>query len=172
MKGLVHIYCGNGKGKTTASMGLSIRMAGRGGKVVIVQFLKDTQTGELEILKNIPNIQVIRNQEHLGFTFRMSEEQKKHAAQIQQELFAQAVQASKTCDLLVLDEMMAAINTGMISCQQVEQLIQEKPEHLELVMTGRNPPESLIQLADYVSEINKVKHPFDQGIPARIGVER
>lgn len=172
MKGLVHIYCGNGKGKTTSILGLSIRMAGRGKKVVIVQFLKDTQTGELEILKNIPSIKVFRNQEHLGFTFRMNDEQKKHAADIQQKLFSQAVQSSQECDLLVMDEIMAAINSGMIPCEQVEKFIKEKPEHLELVMTGRNPPESLIALADYVSEINKIKHPFDQGIPAREGIER
>lgn len=172
MKGLVHIYCGDGKGKTTSSLGLSIRMAGRGGQVAIVQFLKSTATGELEILNKIPNIQVVRSQENLGFTFRMNEEQKKHAAQIQQQLFEKAVSLSKDCDLLVLDEIMAAINTNMISCQQVEDLIVNKPENLELVLTGRNPPQSLIDLADYVSEIQKIKHPFDHGIPVRDGVER
>ena len=73
MSGLIHIYCGDGKGKTTAALGLSLRAAGRGMRVCIVQFLKSTETGELNILRQIPNVQVIRSQEQLGFTFRMNE---------------------------------------------------------------------------------------------------
>ncbi len=171
-KGLVHIYCGDGKGKTTAAMGLSVRAAGRNQKVTIVQFLKNTDTGELHSLKNIPNIHIIRSEERLGFTFRMNEEQKRHAAQVQQELWTQATQASTQSDLLVLDEIMAAINTGMISLEQVLKLISSKPESLEVVLTGRNPPQPLLDRADYISEIKKVRHPFDAGIPAREGIER
>lgn len=173
-KGLVHIYCGDGKGKTTASLGLSIRASGRGKRVLIVQFLKSGETGELFILKKIPNIQVIRSTEQLGFTFRMNEQQKQHAAQIQQELFSQAFESAnaKNCDLLVLDEIMAAINAKMIPVGQVVELIKAKPEELEVVLTGRNPPQELMELADYVSEIRKVKHPFDKGIPARIAIEK
>lgn len=116
MSGLIHIYCGDGKGKTTAALGLSLRAAGRGMQVCIVQFLKSTETGELNILRQIPNVQVIRSQEQLGFTFRMNEEQKRHAAMVQQELFAKAsvTALSGSCDLLVLDEIMAAINSGMV----------------------------------------------------------
>lgn len=174
MSGLIHIYCGDGKGKTTAALGLSLRAAGRGMQVCIVQFLKSTETGELNILRQIPNVQIIRSQEHLGFTFRMNEEQKRHAALVQQELFAKAsaTALSGSCDLLVLDEIMAAINSGMVEAEQVKQLLCSKPEELEVVLTGRNPPEELIELADYVSQIQKVKHPFDRGIAARDGIER
>lgn len=174
MSGLIHIYCGDGKGKTTAALGLSLRAAGRGMQVCIVQFLKSTETGELNILRQIPNVQIIRSQEHLGFTFRMNEEQKRHAALVQQELFAKAsaTALSGSCDLLVLDEIMAAINSGMVEAEQVKQLLCSKPEELEVVLTGRNPPQELIELADYVSQIQKVKHPFDRGIAARDGIER
>ena len=88
--GLVHLYCGDGKGKTTAAMGLAMRAAGHGLRVLIVQFLKSTQTGELEILKLLPQVKVLRSSEQLGFTFRMNEEQKRRAAVIQQQLFAGA----------------------------------------------------------------------------------
>lgn len=174
MSGLIHIYCGDGKGKTTAALGLSLRAAGRGMQVCIVQFLKSTETGELNILQQIPNVQIIRSQEKLGFTFRMNEEQKRHAALVQQELLAKAsaTALSGSCDLLVLDEIMAAINSGMVEAEQVKQLLCSKPEELEVVLTGRNPPEELIELADYVSQIQKVKHPFDRGIAARDGIER
>lgn len=84
--GLVHLYCGDGKGKTTAVMGLAMRAAGRGLRVLIVQFLKSTPTGELEILKLLPQVKVLRSSEQLGFTFRMNEEQKRRAAVIQQQL--------------------------------------------------------------------------------------
>ena len=174
MSGLIHIYCGDGKGKTTAALGLSLRAAGHGMHVCIVQFLKSTETGELNILRQIPNVQIIRSQEQLGFTFRRNEEQKRHAALVQQELFAKAsaTALSGSCDLLVLDEIMAAINSGMVETEQVKQLLCSKPEELEVVLTGRNPPQELLELADYVSQIQKVKHPFDRGIAARDGIER
>lgn len=171
-QGLIHLYCGDGKGKTTAALGLAVRAAGYGKRVVIIQFLKSTDTGELHTLQLIPNIEIIRSHEVLGFTFRMNEEEKRHAAAIQQDLLAQAFRNAQSCDLLILDEIMAAINTGMISVEQVLQLIQTKPQTLELVMTGRNPPPELVERADYFSEIRKIKHPFDRGIPARDAIER
>lgn len=170
--GLVHLYCGDGKGKTTAAMGLAMRAAGRGLRVLIVQFLKSTQTGELEILKLLPQVKVLRSSEHLGFTFRMNEEQKRRAAAIQQQLFAGAKEQMQDTDLLILDEVMAAINAGMLQTEQVAGLLRERPAGLEVVLTGRNPPPELIELADYISEIKKVKHPFDKGIAARDGIER
>ncbi|MEE1393345.1 MAG: cob(I)yrinic acid a,c-diamide adenosyltransferase [Negativibacillus sp.] len=171
-QGLIHLYCGDGKGKTTAALGLAVRAAGHDKRVVIVQFLKSTDTGELHTLKRIPNIEVIRSNEPLGFTFRMNEQEKQHAVSIQQELFSQALSSAQHCDLLILDEIMAAINSGMVSVEQVVQLIDTKPQTLELVMTGRNPPSELVERADYFSEIRKIKHPFDRGIPARDAIER
>ena len=171
-QGLVHLYCGDGKGKTTAAIGLCVRAAGRGLRVLLVQFLKGNPTGELAILDKLEQVTVLRQTEQLGFTFRMNEQQKQQAAQIQQQLFEQARRQMQQYDLLILDEVMAAINTGMLSVQQVAELIEHRPPQLELVMTGRNPPQQLVELSDYVSQIEKKKHPFDNGIPARDGIER
>lgn len=171
-QGLVHLYCGDGKGKTTAAIGLCVRAAGRGLRVLLVQFLKGNPTGELAILDKLEQVTVLRQTEQLGFTFWMNEQQKQHAAQVQQQLFEQARRQMQQYDLLILDEVMAAINTGMLSVQQVAELIEHRPPQLELVMTGRNPPQQLVELSDYVSQIEKKKHPFDNGIPARDGIER
>lgn len=171
-QGLVHLYCGDGKGKTTAAIGLCVRAAGRGLRVLLVQFLKGNPTGELAILDKLEQVTVLRQTEQLGFTFRMNEQQKQPAAQVQQQLFEQARRQMQQYDLLILDEVMAAINTGMLSVQQVAELIEHRPPQLELVMTGRNPPQQLVELSDYVSQIEKKKHPFDNGIPARDGIER
>lgn len=102
----------------------------------------------------------------------MNEEQKRRAAAIQQQLFAGAKEQMQDTDLLILDEVMAAINAGMLQTEQVTGLLRERHAGLEVVLTGRNPPPELIELADYVSEIKKVKHPFDKGIAARDGIER
>ena len=137
-QGLVHLYCGDGKGKTTAAIGLCVRAAGRGLRVLLVQFLKGNPTGELAILDKLEQVTVLRQTEQLGFTFRMNEQQKQHAAQVQQQLFEQARRQMQQYDLLILDEVMAAINTGMLSVQQVAELIEHRPPQLELVMTGRS----------------------------------
>lgn len=174
MKGLIHIYCGDGKGKTTCSVGLTVRMAGHGKKILFVQFLKGQPTGELRILEALPNVTVARGKPLIKFTFAMTPEEKKACLENQNALFLQAVTAAKQgeCDLLVLDEIMGAISTGTLDWEPVLEFVTHKPESLELVMTGRNPRPELVELADYVSEIQKVKHPYDQGIGAREGVEK
>lgn len=172
MAGLVHIYCGDGKGKTTAALGLCIRAIGCGKRVMLVQFLKSQPTSELAVLNRIPEIQVIRSDEPMGFTFQMNPQEKTHARSIQQDLFSKAQTAIDTeIDLLVLDEIMAACSSGMVSEEQVLKLIRNKPSELEIVLTGRNPPVIFVECADYVSEIQKIKHPFDKGIAAREGIE-
>ena len=171
-RGLIHVYCGDGKGKTTAAVGLAVRAAGRNFRVTMVQFLKSTDTGELNSLKKIGGIRLIRSHEALGFTFRMNEEQKRHAAAVQQQLWEQALAAVESSNLLILDEVMAALSSGMISESQVLDFLNKKPEDLEVVLTGRNPPKAVLERADYISEIKKIRHPFDSGIPAREGIEK
>ena len=126
-KGLIHIYCGDGKGKTTAAMGLAIRAAGREKKVFITQFLKSGKSGE-----------IIKKNEY---------------------------------DLLILDEIIATINNGFIELEEVVNFLKNKPDTLEVVMTGRDPKEELIEIANYVTEMKCIKHPFREGIPSRIGIE-
>ena len=171
---MIHIYCGDGKGKTTAALGLSLRAAGSGMKVVIIQFLKNHKTSELNLLKTIPNITILRGKEGKTFSFSMTEEEKEKSKQIHSENLQAGITQIKSgnCDMLVLDEAIGAYNLDLIDRQLLQSLIEQKPEHLELVLTGRNPEQWMIDCADYVSEIKKVKHPFDKGIKARIGIEK
>lgn len=174
MKGLVHIYTGNGKGKTTAAVGLGIRACGRGMKVRMVQFLKGMETGEMHVIEKLnPDFILIRGKEIKKFTWNMSEAELKELEQICMQAFEEA--AAEACsgrwDMLILDEIMAAVTGGFIPVEAVLELIRNKPDKLEIVMTGRNAPPALVEAADYVSEIQAVKHPFEKGIPSRKGIE-
>ncbi|MDO5516959.1 MAG: cob(I)yrinic acid a,c-diamide adenosyltransferase [Clostridium sp.] len=173
MKGLIHIYCGDGKGKTTAATGLAVRGAAYFKKVIFVQFLKDGTSNELKILKEIKNIDVRVCTKHLGFSWNMDDDTKKIAAEEYTKLFDDAVNeaVSSDADMILFDEIMACISCGFLSEEKVLKFLNEKPEKLEVVMTGRNPSKELIDKADYVSEIKKVKHPFDEGIDSREGIE-
>lgn len=172
-KGLIHIYCGNGKGKTTASIGLCIRAAGSGMKVLLVRFLKNNKSGELFILNQIPNISVVPFDKDFGFTFKMSDATKAEAKADYTQLLEHAFKKANDqgYDLLVMDEIIATNNHGFVEDELLLGLLQNKRPDLEVVLTGRDPSEKLIEMADYVSEIKKIKHPFDQGIPARKGIE-
>ena len=172
--GLIHIYCGDGKGKTTAALGLAVRCAGHGNHVLIVQFLKSRPTGELKSLALLPTIEVMRGKETKKFTFQMNDEEK---AQVKGEHLALFDKVKQKCrdghiDLLILDEVIGAINTGVFDKDILVDFLKGKPAELEVVLTGRNPASELVELADYVSEIVKRKHPYESGIGARTGVER
>jgi len=166
---MIHIYTGDGKGKTTAAMGLAIRAAGRGKKVVIVQFLKGTDTGELYSLSLIPNITVIRNSEAKGFFHTVSPEIRLKIIKENNENIKKALALPN--DLIVLDELCAAYDLEAIDRKTVDDLLHDFSSEKELVLTGRNPPQHFCDAADYISEIHKVKHPFDRGIQAREGIE-
>lgn len=172
--GLIHIYCGDGKGKTTAALGLALRCSGHGSRVLIVQFLKSRPTGELKSLALIPNIELIRGKETKKFTFQMTPEEKAQVMREHLALFAKVKEkcSSENIDMLILDEVIGACNTGVFDKDILIDFLKNKPAETEVVLTGRNPAPELVELADYVSEICKRKHPFDRGIPARTGVER
>ena len=172
-KGLIHIYCGDGKGKTSAATGLAVRAAGCGKQVLFARFLKNEESGELEILDRIPEIHVIHLERSYGFYRTLTEEEQAEVRQMYEALWQDIVQKAETdvYDVLVMDEFMAAYNYGLIGHDAAFAFLREKPVRLEVVLTGRDPDEDLVELADYVSEIRKVKHPFDRGIPARRGIE-
>ena len=172
-KGLIHIYCGDGKGKTSAATGLAVRAAGCGKQVLFARFLKNEESGELEILDRIPEIHVIHLERSYGFYRTLTEEEQAEVRQMYEALWQDIVQKAETdvYDVLVMDEFMAAYNYGLIDHDAAFAFLREKPERLEVVLTGRDPDEALVELADYVSEIRKVKHPFDRGIRARRGIE-
>lgn len=174
MFGLIHIYCGDGKGKTTAAVGMAVRCAGRGNKVLLVQFLKSRDSGELYSLAKLPDIEVMRGKESKKFTFQMNEEEK-HALLIEHnKMFEQVLAKIKNggYSLLILDEVMGALNAKVFETPKLIEFLRHKPENLEVVLTGRNPAPELVEIADYVSEMRKVKHPMDKGIMAREGIEK
>ena len=170
--GCVHIYCGDGKGKTSSAVGLAVRASGRGKKVLIVRFLKTEDSGEVEVLRKIPGITVTPCDRTFGFVFRMNEEQKREAGAYFQSRFETAVKTAVEdgVDLLVLDEILASCNYGMVREDDVAEFLRNRPAEMEVVLTGRDPSDRLIALADYVSEIKMVKHPYTQGIGAREGI--
>lgn len=174
--GLIHIYCGNGKGKTTAAMGLGIRAAGRGYKVLLTQFLKDNDTGELiSIEKLSENFHVLFGEPMKRFFKYLTEEEKNSVIKEHRERFQKVTKKAveEGYDLLIMDEIMASLTYGILELDKVVEFLKNKPENLEVVLTGRNPDKALIELADYVSEINPIKHPFvDKKIPARVGIEK
>ena len=171
MSGLIHIYCGDGKGKTTAAIGLAIRAAGAGKRVVFAQFFKDGSSSEISVLKVVENIQTVHCNTVRGFWKRMDDVQKVKASKDYTSFLAEIIVLAKDADLLVLDEIISACNHGTVTEAAVLDFLRDKPNGLEVVLTGRNPSKALLELADYVSEIRKVKHPYDCGIAAREGIE-
>ena len=172
-KGLIHVYYGYGKGKTTAALGLALRAAGYGKQAVIVQFLKNRLSGEALPQAKNDNITVLRGQADDNFVKSMSKNEAARTAEIHNENLAKAIAlvAEDKCDLLILDEVMDAYQMNMVDKDMLENFIKNKPENLELVITGHFPEHWMLNLADYVSEVVKKKHPYDCGIPARKGIE-
>jgi cob(I)alamin adenosyltransferase len=169
--GMIHIYTGDGKGKTTAAVGLAVRAAGCGKRVVLAQFLKGSRTGELKALARIPLITIIRNTRDYGFYGGASDETR---AQMACENNANLQNAlALPCEMLVLDEVCAAYNLGAIDRKAVDELVLREAgrRERELVLTGRDAPAHLCAAADYLSRVSKIKHPFDHGTPARQGIE-
>ena len=167
-KGLVHLYCGTGKGKTTAAMGLALRALGQGMQVVIVQFLKNGTSGELEPLRQL-GATVCSGKPGAKFTFQMNAEEKKQAARENDERLAAALKLP--CDLLILDEICAARQSGLLDERLAKQAVLERPQGREVVLTGREPEMWMMEAADYITEMQPHRHPYEQGIPARKGIE-
>lgn len=170
-KGLVQIFTGNGKGKTTAALGTILRAAGHGLRVFIVFFMKgDYEYGEFKALPKLPNIEICKS----GFRqftdpLNIKPEEKEQA----KSGLAAARKAilSGSYDLVVLDEVNVALEYNLIELDEVVKLIKDKPPRVELILTGRYADNGLIEMADLVTEMVKVKHPFDKGIKARKGIE-
>lgn len=172
--GLIHIYCGDGKGKTTAAMGLGIRAAGRSKKVLLTQFLKSNKTGELNSIEKLSEFfHVVKGVPAKKFVWNMNEEEKLEVKKEHTNRFREVTKKAieEEYDLLILDEIIATINRDFVMLSEVIDFLNNKPTGLEVVMTGRNPKEELIELADYVSEIKAIKHPYNKGIKSRVGIE-
>lgn len=171
-KGCVHIYCGDGKGKTTAAAGLAVRAAGAGKKVLFFQFMKDNTSSERNILEQIENITCVPGRAEEKFSFQMSEDERRKSRQYYAETFADLCEAAASYQMVIFDELICAVQCGFLPEEEVIRFLEEKPEALEVVLTGNVPGERLLALADYVTEMKKVKHPYDRGLAARMGIER
>lgn len=172
-QGLIHIYCGDGKGKTTAAIGLIVRAAGHGRRVMLVQFLKSGLSGEIAPLKQLKGVRVIAGQITAKFSNQMNEQERAETLKLHQQHLQQAVAAAVAgeLDLLVLDEAMGAITAGLLSKDDLLEFLRHKPTNLEVVLTGRNPSDDILALADYISEMKCLRHPYERGFPPREGVE-
>ena len=173
-KGLIHIYTGDGKGKTTAAVGLTVRCAGSGEKVVFTQLMKGNHSSERNVLEHMDNVIVVPAERTFGFSWTLSDEEKAEAKEVYTRQFETAVAKAKSenCRMVVFDEMISAYNNDMIDRGAVLDFLHHKPEYLEVVLTGRDPAEELAAAASYISDIQKVKHPYDEGVPFRRGIER
>ena len=168
---MIHIYCGDGKGKTTAALGLICRHVGCSGTAVLAQFLKSLPTGELATLEKL-GVPVYRNELPHGFFPNMSEEMRQRVRSMHDHTLAEVTRLARTnaCSLLVLDELCAALSLELIDREAVLSLLDDHG-NAELVITGRDPEEALLSRADYITEMKLVKHPYEKGAKARKGIE-
>jgi cob(I)alamin adenosyltransferase len=174
-QGLVIVYTGDGKGKTTAAIGLAVRAAGNHLRVFFLQFIKGRwKSGEREILRQIPGIDL--EVTGLGFTIERLRDPRipleDHAAAAAHGWrVAQQVVDEGIYDVVILDEILGAITAGLVPLDEVLALVGRKPAALHLVLTGRGAPPELIEVADLVSEVRPIKHPYERGIKAQRGIE-
>lgn len=170
---MVHVYTGNGKGKTTAALGLALRALGWGARVCDIQFLKGyPEIGEAKIAESFPDRFVLK-QFVLDVSRAIDEAKVLERAQAANEAmyYAEEVVSGGEFDVVILDEINNALHYGLIDQARVLRMIEGKPAHVELVLTGRDAPSQIIDAADYVTEMVLVKHPFQKGIGARKGVD-
>ncbi|MDC0041279.1 cob(I)yrinic acid a,c-diamide adenosyltransferase [Candidatus Nitrosopelagicus sp.] len=172
--GLVIVYTGNGKGKTTAALGLAMRAIGYDHKVCMLQFIKGSwHYGEMDSSKKLePNFELIAIGK--GFVGILDdnnprEEHEKYAAEALR-ICREKINSGRY-NVVILDEVNYAINLGLIDVQEIIKLIKEKPSNLDLVLTGRDVKEEIVELADLVTEMKEIKHPFKSGIKAKKGID-
>ena len=172
MLGAIHLYYGEGKGKTTAALGLALRMAGAGKSVWFCQFLKDGQSSEMALLATLPRVTIDYNPQHHGFFRSLNQQQRAATIAANTRLLRRGIRAAQQeLDLLVLDEALSACRHQAIAETELLAFLRNKPPALEVVLTGRQPSAALLAVADYITEMKKIKHPYDQGVAARLGVE-
>lgn len=168
MKGLLHLYWGDGKGKTTAAMGLALRALGSGKRVVIVQFLKGGSSGEIPLLEQL-GAKIYRGKAGQKFVFQMNDEEKAATRRLQNENLTKAL--AEPADLLILDEAGSAWELNMADQDLLRRAVLERPEEQECVLTAHQPPEWMAEAADYSTEMKCHRHPYQKGIKARKGIE-
>jgi cob(I)alamin adenosyltransferase len=170
-KGTVQIYTGDGKGKTTAALGLGLRAWGHGARVLVIQFMKGRiNYGELEAAQKLDGFDV---EQYGRETFVDRDDPAPQDVALAREALARAQQvaAANEYDLVILDEVNVAADYGLVTAEEILAIIEAKPPAMELVLTGRDAPASFVEAADLVSEMREVKHHYRHGLPARKGIE-
>lgn len=168
---MIHLYCGDGKGKTTAACGLAVRAAGSGMRVLFVQFFKSGRSSEINVLSALPGVETLAPAVHFGRFSKLTEEQKTAVSAHYASMLADVRARAADFGLIVLDESVSACRHGMLDREALLAFLRDEGQKREIVLTGREPPEELIAAADYVTEMRKVKHPYDRGVSARKGIE-
>lgn len=169
--GCVHIYTGNGKGKTTAALGLCLRAVGAGFRVYMAQFMKSGDYSELKALKRLDH-QVTVEQYGTGRFVRDNPSEEDQKAALQGFEAATAALTSGDYQMVILDESLVALHQGLLTREQILAWIDMRPETVELVLTGRNAPSEIIAKVDLVTDMREVKHYYQNGVTARVGIEK
>lgn len=169
--GKIHVYTGNGSGKTKSALGLALRAVGRGLKVVMIQFMKGQESGEKIVAKKLePNFKIYNfGSKKFLRKGKQKNEDKKQA--IKALNFAKEVVLSEDIDILILDEVNVVCDFGLVAVDDILQFLNEKPKKLEVVLTGRKALKIIIRKADLVTEMTNIKHYYDEGLQAREGIE-
>lgn len=170
-RGLVQVYTGDGKGKTSAAFGLALRALGRGLKVYIIQFIKGGfDYGELHTLQQLANLKLKAFGRGKFITDKPPEKADVDLAR-EALMWAEKIISSGEYDIVILDEVNVAVSLELIDAKDIVKLAENKPKHVELILTGRHAPPEIVELADLVTEMKEVKHPFQKGVPPRRGIE-
>lgn len=170
-KGLVQVYTGNGKGKTTSALGLAMRALGHGASVSVIQFMKGwNDYGELITASKLDGLEIIQTGRP-DYVYKGKEQPEDYSEAKRGMETALGVMNSGKCDMLILDEINVALEYGLIPLESVMELIKMKPYEMELVLTGRGAHGDIVEIADLVTEMRELKHPYNEGISARRGIE-
>lgn len=164
---MIHIYTGDGKGKTTCAVGLAVRAAGKGKKVCFFQFLKSDTSGEISVLSQIDNIDVISVGRQIPFLFDASEDEKTELKDFYKAKLSEIFSDAAKYDVFIFDEAICAVSESIADKDDILKF----EEYGELILTGRGDISCMEACADYITDMKKIKHPYDSGIPAREGIE-
>lgn len=171
---MIQLYCGDGKGKTTAALGQLLRMSGWGERTVFCQFMKGNDTGELKSLVLLPGVQILRSEKNFGFYKSMTDKEKQELTEVHNRLLSEllAVQEEEKAAMIVLDEITYPVKYGLIDRERLEIFLKNaRKRKCEIILTGRDPADFLMENADYITRMEMIRHPFDKGVLARKGIE-
>lgn len=174
---MIHLYTGEGKGKTTAAIGLCVRAAGRGFRVCFAQFMKGNDTGELYVLKNLPGVTILRSEKNFGFYSTLTPQDKEELTDIHNHILDELLQGvqDKAYDMIILDEVTYPVKWRLLDREKIRRLLNagkgEGTEGIELVLTGRDAEDFMKIKADYITQMGCIRHPYARGIIAREGIE-